>query len=235
MPAAVEVEHLHVVRGGRTVLADLSLTVPSGRVTALLGPSGCGKTTLIRSIVGVQRVAGGKVTVLGQPAGDPSLRSRVGYMTQAPSIYPDLSIAENLRYFARLLGAGRPEIDAVLETVGLTGERDRVVRSLSGGQTARVNLATALLHDPQLLALDEPTVGLDPVLRRDLWRTFHGLAARGTTLLVSSHVMDEAAEADELLLMRDGALLAETTPDRLRADTGEADLGEAFLAVIERR
>jgi ABC-2 type transport system ATP-binding protein len=235
MPAAVEVEHLHVVRGGRTVLDDLSLTVPSGRVTALLGPSGCGKTTLIRSIVGVQRVAGGKVTVLGQPAGDPSLRSRVGYMTQAPSIYPDLSIAENLRYFARLLGAGRPEIDAVLETVGLTGERDRVVRSLSGGQTARVNLATALLHAPQLLALDEPTVGLDPVLRRDLWRTFHGLAARGTTLLVSSHVMDEAAEADELLLMRDGALLAQTTPDRLRADTGEADLGEAFLAVIERR
>jgi ABC-2 type transport system ATP-binding protein len=235
MPGAVEVEHLHVVRGGRTVLDDVSLTVPEGRVTCLLGPSGCGKTTLIRSIVGVQRLAGGRLTVLGQPAGSPALRSRVGYMTQAPSIYPDLSIAENLRYFARLGAAAAGEVDAVLATVGLGAERDRVVRSLSGGQAARVNLATAMLHGPELLALDEPTVGLDPVLRRDLWRTFHQLAAQGTTLLVSSHVMDEAAEADELLLMREGALLAQTTPDRLRADTGEPDLGKAFLAVIERR
>jgi ABC-2 type transport system ATP-binding protein len=234
MPAtAIEVEQLHVVRGGRTVLDDVSLAVPAGRVTGLLGPSGCGKTTLMRSIVGVQRVAGGRVTVLGAPAGAATLRRRVGYMTQAPSVYGDLSIAENLRYFARILDVKPPTVGQVLDMVGLAGRREQIVRSLSGGERARVSLASALLHRPPVLVLDEPTVGLDPVLRRDLWRTFHALAEGGATLLVSSHVMDEAGECHELLLMRDGALLARTSPDRLRAETGEPDLGRAFLAVIE--
>ncbi len=214
------------------MLRDVSLGVAEGSVTGLLGPSGCGKTTLMRTIVGVQIVAGGDVTVLGIAAGAAALRSRVGYVTQAPSVYSDLSIEENLRYFARIVDVGRDRVGEVLATVGLGGREQQVVGSLSGGQRARVSLATALLHRPELLILDEPTVGLDPVLRAELWKMFHGLAAGGTTLLVSSHVMDEAAECDALLLMREGALLEQTTPAELRERTGEEDLGRAFLAVI---
>lgn len=231
--SAIEVEGLHVVRGGRPVLEGVTVRVPPGSVTGLLGPSGCGKTTLMRAIVGVQIVAGGRVTVLGAPAGARELRSRVGYVTQAPSVYGDLTVEENLRYFARIAGVGGERIDAVLDAVGLADRREQVVGSLSGGERSRVSLATALLGRPELLVLDEPTVGLDPVLRADLWRTFHLLAGGGTTLLVSSHVMDEAAECDALLLMRDGAILRETTPAGLRQETGEQDLGRAFLAVIE--
>jgi ABC-2 type transport system ATP-binding protein len=230
---AILVDGLRVVRGGREVLHGIDVTVQPGSVTGLLGPSGCGKTTLMRAIVGVQIVAGGTVTVLGLPAGTPELRRRVGYVTQAPSVYADLSIDENLRYFAAIAGAPRDRIAATIETVGLAGRGAQVVGSLSSGERSRVSLASALLGEPELLVLDEPTVGLDPVLRADLWRTFHELARGGTTLLISSHVMDEARECDELLLMRDGALLERTTPDALRAQTGEQDLGSAFLAVIE--
>jgi ABC-2 type transport system ATP-binding protein len=231
--AAIDVRRLHVVRGGNEVLHDVTLAVRRGSVTGLLGPSGCGKTTLMRSIVGVQIVAGGEVTVLGDAAGAAALRSRVGYVTQAPSVYSDLTVAENLRYFASVVGVGDDRVTAVIETVGLRGREGQITGSLSGGQRARVSLASALLHEPELLVLDEPTVGLDPVLRAELWKTFHGLAERGATLLVSSHVMDEAAECDELLLMRDGALLDHCTPAALRERTGERDLGRAFLRVIE--
>jgi ABC-2 type transport system ATP-binding protein len=230
--AAVDVGGLEVVRGGRRVLHGVSVRVRTGAVTGLLGPSGCGKTTLMRAIVGVQVVAAGRVTVLGRAAGAADLRARVGYVTQAPSVYGDLSVEENLRYFARVVGADRDRIDEVLETVGLAGAREQVVGSLSGGERSRVSLATALLNRPELLVLDEPTVGLDPVLRSELWATFHELAATGVTLLVSSHVMDEARECDELLLMRDGAILERTTPAALREQTGEQDLAQAFLAVI---
>jgi ABC-2 type transport system ATP-binding protein len=229
---AVGLENVRVVRGGNLVLRDVSLGVAEGSVTGLLGPSGCGKTTLMRAIVGVQILAGGRVTVLSTPAGAASLRQRVGYVTQAPSVYSDLSVEENLRYFARVVDVGADRVEAVVETVGLGGREDQVVASLSGGQRARVSLATALLNRPDLLILDEPTVGLDPVLRMELWRTFHELAAGGATLLVSSHVMDEAAECDALLLMREGSLVDQTTPDELRERTGENDLGQAFLAVI---
>ncbi|HEY7932514.1 MAG TPA: ABC transporter ATP-binding protein [Solirubrobacteraceae bacterium] len=232
--AAIEIEDLHVLRGGHPVLRGISLQVPSGSVTGLLGPSGCGKSTLMRAIVGVQVVAGGQVTVLGDQAGSPELRRRVGYVTQAPSVYWDLSVEENLRYFAALVDVGAQRISQVIQTVGLDGHEDRVVGSLSGGERSRVSLASALLGDPDLLVLDEPTVGLDPVLRSELWSTFHELASAGTTLLISSHVMDEASECDELLLIREGALLEQTTPGRLREQTGEQDLGRAFLAVIER-
>ena len=237
--AAVVVDALTVRRGGREVLHELSFTVPRGGLTGvigpsgLLGPSGCGKTTLMRAIVGVQIVESGRVEVLGEPAGSPALRSQVGYVTQAPSVYGDLSVRENLRYFARILGVGEERIDQVVETVDLGDHVDQVANSLSGGQRSRVSLASALLGDPQLLVLDEPTVGLDPVLRRDLWDTFAGLAAAGTTLLVSSHVMDEADHCDTLLLMRDGDLLATETPAGLRARTGEEQLEDAFLALIE--
>jgi ABC-2 type transport system ATP-binding protein len=229
---AVDVAGLHVTRGGREVLRGLDLQIRSAAVTGLLGPSGCGKTTLLRAIVGVQRVEGGRITVLGAAAGSASLRSRVAYMPQAPSVYLDLSVEENLRYFGRIVGARRGRLDEVLATVGLLPLRHQLVGSLSGGERARVSLATALLGDPALLVLDEPTVGLDPVLRGDLWAAFHDLAAAGATLLVSSHVMDEAAACDSLLLMREGAILANTTPGALRARTGEPDLGHAFLAVI---
>ena len=231
---AIEVEHLHVVRGGHDVLPDLSLTVQERTVTGLLGPSGCGKSTLMRSIVGVQVVAGGNVTVLGRAAGTPALRREVGYVTQAPSVYADLTVRENLRYFARITGAHRSKIDEVIERVGLAGVATNVVANLSGGQRSRVSLATALINEPKILVLDEPTVGLDPVLRSELWRDFHELAAAGATILVSSHSMEEAAECDDLLLMRDGRILAATTPDGLRADTGENDLAKAFLTVIRR-
>jgi ABC-2 type transport system ATP-binding protein len=232
---AIAVEGLRVRRGGKPVLRDLSFSVASGTVTGLLGPSGCGKTTLMRAIVGVQIVEAGRVAVLGRPAGSRRLRPRVGYVTQAPSVYRDLSVRENLRFFGRVLGVRRSRIDEVVETVALGGEADRVVGNLSGGQQARASLATALLGDPELLVLDEPTVGLDPVLRRDLWATFADLARGGTTLLVSSHVMEEAAHCDQLLLMRDGDLLAAESPDALRARTGREQLDEAFLALIEGR
>jgi ABC-2 type transport system ATP-binding protein len=231
---AIAVRNLCVARGGVGVLHGVSLDVPVGAVTGLLGPSGCGKSTLMRAVVGVQIVAGGSVTVLGEPAGSSGLRSRVGYMTQAPSVYGDLSVQENLRYFARVLGASPGRVEAVIATVGLGDLSGRVVGSLSGGQRARASLATALLNDPAVLVLDEPTVGLDPVLRRDLWNTFRRLADGGTSLLVSSHVMDEANHCDRLLLMRDGGILAAETPQELRRRTGEDDLGEAFLRMIER-
>jgi ABC-2 type transport system ATP-binding protein len=229
---AIAIDDLRVVRGGTVVLPGLSLDVPTGSITGLLGPSGCGKTTLMRSIVGVQIVAGGSVTVLGLPAGSAALRPRVGYVTQAPSVYGDLTIDENLRYFAQVVGADRARVAEVVGTVGLAGHEGQIVGSLSGGERSRVSLASALLSRPEVLVLDEPTVGLDPVLREELWQTFHALAADGVTLLVSSHVMDEASKCDQLALMRDGALLAVTTPDDLRARTGEQDLGRAFLAVI---
>jgi ABC-2 type transport system ATP-binding protein len=222
-----------VVRGGTAILPGLSHSVPEGRITGLLGPSGCGKSTLRRSIAGVQVVAGGEVTVLGLPAGAKELRRRVGYVTQAPSVYGDLTVRENLRRFARILRAGPADVEHAIDTVGLETHADRMVGRMSGGQRNRASLAVALLARPPLLVLDEPTVGLDPVLRRDLWSTFRALAADGTTLLVSSHVMDEAAECDLLLLMREGRLVARETPDELRARTGTDDLGEAFLRLVE--
>jgi ABC-2 type transport system ATP-binding protein len=231
--SAIEIKDLCVRRGGTLVLDGLSVDVAGGSVTGLLGPSGSGKSTLIRSIVGVQIVEAGDVRVLGQPAGSADLRSRVGYVTQAPSVYGDLTVRENLRYFGSILGVDDERVEATIEEVDLRSHADRRVDRLSGGQRARVSLATALLNRPELLVLDEPTVGLDPVLRRDLWELFHELAEAGSTLLVSSHVMDEADRCDSLLLLREGGLVGSLTPDELRAQTGERDLEAAFLALAE--
>ncbi len=231
---AIETKALRVVRGGTEVLHEIDVDVPVGEITGLLGPSGCGKSTLMRAIVGVQIVEGGAVTVLGEPAGSPGLRARVGYVTQAPSVYLDLSVEENLRYFATVVRAAPSRVADVMAAVDIEDLAGREVGNLSGGQIARVSLATALLNEPPLLVLDEPTVGLDPVLRRDLWNTFRGLADAGTTLLVSSHVMDEADRCDRLLLMRDGGILATGTPAELRADTGARDLDAAFLTLVDR-
>ena len=230
---AVVVDGLRVFRGSREVLPGISLTVPRGQVVGLLGPSGGGKTTLLRSIVGVQILAGGTVSVLGEPAGSPGLRSRVGYVTQDPSVYSDLTVRQNIAYFAVLVGAPRDAVERTIEAVDLTSDADSRVDRLSGGQRSRVSLGAALVGAPELLVLDEPTVGLDPVLRRDLWALFHRLADDGTTLLVSSHVMDEATRCDRLLLLREGHLLADDTPDGLLARTGAPDAERAFLALIE--
>ena len=235
MPAAVEVRDLHVRRGGNLVLPGISTEIEQGAVTGLLGPSGTGKTTLIRAIVGVQIIESGTVTVLGKQAGDASLRPRVAYVTQAPSVYGDLTVRENVAYFARIMDVGAERVDEVIETVRLTEQADREVQvlNLSGGQRARVSLATALLGEPELLVLDEPTVGLDPVLRAQLWDTFRGLAAGGATLLVSSHVMDEAVSCDKLILMREGDLLAAASPQELLERTDAEDMERAFLKLIE--
>ena len=229
---AVEIDGLRVVRGGRVVLDDLSLRLPAGRVTGLLGPSGSGKSTLLRSIVGVQVVERGTVRVLGLDAGSASLRTRVAYATQAASVYDDLGVEENLRYFAAVLGAPPGDIERVLAEVDLADQAVRPVRDLSGGQRSRVSLAVALLGVPELLVLDEPTVGLDPVLRADLWGLFRRLADAGRTLLVSSHVMDEATRCHELILMRDGAILAQLMPEALLARTGARDAEVAFLTLV---
>ena len=229
---AVEIDGLRVVRGGTVVLDELSLTLPAGAVIGLLGPSGCGKTTLLRAIVGVQIVEHGDVAVLGLPAGVPALRRRVAYATQAASVYDDLSIRENLAYFAAVLGAPASDVDRTLGQVGLDEHAAHVVGRLSGGQRSRVSLAVALLGAPELIVLDEPTVGLDPALRAELWDLFHVLAAAGATLLVSSHVMDEATRCDELVLMRDGMVIAHEAPSELLARTGAAEIEEAFLALV---
>jgi ABC-2 type transport system ATP-binding protein len=233
MVDAVRVEALRVVRGGRLVLPGISLAVASGTVTGLLGPSGSGKTTLMRAIVGVQVIESGRVDVLGEQAGSPELRARVGYLTQAPSVYGDLTVRENLAYFAKILRASPGRVGSVIETVGLDERAGQVVRTLSGGERARVSLATALLNEPDVLVLDEPTVGLDPVLRRDLWNAFHRLADAGATLLVSSHVMDEADRCDDLVLLREGRVVAADSPDELRRRTGTPNLEEAFLRLAE--
>lgn len=232
---AVAIDGLTVRRGRTTVIEDLSLALPRGRVVGLLGPSGCGKTTLLRSIVGVQRVHGGRVRVLGSAAGAAGLRHRVGYVTQAASVYDDLTVRQNLDYFRRILGAPTPETRRVLDRIALAPVADRLVGDLSGGQRGRVSLGVALLGSPDLLILDEPTVGLDPVLRVELWDLFHRLAEAGTSLVVSSHVMDEAARCDRLLLMRDGALLADDTPEEILRSTGAEDVEQAFLSLIGPR
>jgi len=232
-PPVVDVRNLVVNRGGNPAVRDVTFTVAAGVVMGLLGPSGCGKSTLMRSVVGVQIVAGGAVTVLGLPAGHAKLRSRIGYVTQAPSVYDDLSVAENLRFFARVLGVPEADVARCAEAVDLSALRDKVVNQLSGGEQSRVSLAVALLGAPELLVLDEPTVGLDPVLRRDLWAQFHRLADEGTAVFVSSHVMDEAERCDRLLLMRDGRLLADDTPRELLERTGADDIEDAFLTLVE--
>ncbi|SCK58433.1 ABC transporter ATP-binding protein [Streptomyces sp. WMMB 322] len=235
---AIKAAGLSVVRGGSTVVDDLTFDVPAGSVTGLLGPSGCGKSTLMRALVGTQAKVTGTLEVLGRPAGSPPLRARVGYVTQDPSVYGDLTARQNLDYYAAVLGIPRRQradaVDRALGDVDLSPHADSLTSNLSGGQHSRVSLAVALLGTPELLVLDEPTVGLDPVLRRDLWNLFHRLAAeRGTTLLISSHVMDEADRCQNLLLMRSGRLLAADSPAALRARTHTDSVEGAFLHLVD--
>ncbi|MFZ2174662.1 MAG: ABC transporter ATP-binding protein [Rhodococcus sp. (in: high G+C Gram-positive bacteria)] len=229
---AVDIRNLHVRRGKHEVLHDVNLQVPTGSITGLLGPSGCGKTTLMRCVVGTQIVESGSVTVLGSPAGSATLRRRVGYVTQSPSVYPDLTVRKNVAYFATLYGQPASAVTEAIGAVGLSRFAGQKAQDLSGGQLGRASLACALVARPELLVLDEPTVGLDPILRVELWARFDALAAEGTTLLVSSHVMDEAEHCASLLLLRDGYVLAQESPGELREQTGQTSLEEAFLSLI---
>lgn len=233
MDDAITVRDLVVARGKALVLNGLSCTIPAGKITGLLGPSGSGKTTLMRAMVGVQLVRSGTVTVLGKPAGSRELRAEVGYVTQAPSVYPDLTVQENARYFAAVAGTTAMAARAAVDQVGLIAAKDQLVGTLSGGQRSRASLACAVVGEPKVLVLDEPTVGQDPVLREELWASFRQRADSGTTVLVSSHVMDEANRCDRLLLIRDGGLLADDTPDEIKRRAGTTDLDQAFLALIK--
>lgn len=228
---AVEVRDLHVVRGPHQVLDGLNLDIGGG-VTGLLGPSGCGKSTLMRCLVGVQRIASGSVRIFGEEAGSPQLRDRVGYNTQDVAVYDDLTVRENLNFFARVRGLGRAEVERCIESVELDSHADQQVGRLSGGQRSRASLAVALLGEPDLLVLDEPTVGLDPVLRQELWALFHRIADQGSAVFVSSHVMDEAERCERLLLMREGEVIADGSPEEIKQRTGARDVEGAFLALV---
>lgn len=229
---ALVVENLCVVRGRKLILKNLSFSVPRGQILGIVGPSGCGKTTLMRAIVGVQKITSGSIMVLGKAAGSSSLRQEVAYTSQSLSVYSDVSVYENVRYFARLYGKDRDAILRAIETVGLHEYSSSLVSQLSGGQASRTSLACALVADPKVLVLDEPTVGLDPLTRNELWNTFHDLVDQGVTLIVSSHVMDEAERCDSVLLMRDGHILAHDSIKALREQTKTDTAEEAFVALI---
>ncbi|MBX3067190.1 MAG: ABC transporter ATP-binding protein [Microbacteriaceae bacterium] len=230
--SVISAKDLRVIRGKHEILHGLNFDVTEGSVVGLLGPSGSGKSTLMRSIVGVQRHVHGEINVLGEPAGSKSLRLKLGYVSQSPSVYEDLTVIQNLKYFASIMRVPRNDATRVLKVTGLESQARQLVSTLSGGQLNRTSLAIALLGKPALLVLDEPTVGLDPVLRADLWTLFRQLAAEGTTLLVSSHVMDEASRCDRLLLLRNGLILADETPAGLLKRTGATDPDDAFLRLI---
>jgi ABC-type multidrug transport system ATPase subunit len=232
---AVDARSIRVRRGGQEILHDVTFRLSAGRITGLIGPSGGGKTTLMRAVVGVQRHVGGELRVLGMVPGSPALRRCLGYGTQSQAAYEDLSVRENVEYFAALVGAPRQQVEELLARVDLEAAAEQLVRSLSGGQRSRVSLAIALLGEPELLVLDEPTVGLDPLLRESLWGLFRELSGAGATLLVSSHVMNEAARCDEVLLLREGRVLTQATPAELVQRTGTDDLDQAFLRLIEQR
>ena len=232
---AVEATDVRKRFGQIEALAGLSLSIREGEIYGLLGPNGSGKTTFIRCVAGLVRPEAGRLTVFGVAPRVAVSAGRVGYMTQAPALYAELTVDENLRFFAALQGVSGVDrrIEESLRTVDLLDRRRSVVATLSGGMRTRVSLAAALLHDPRLLLLDEPTVGVDPVLRRDSWSHFRGLAGRGVTILVSSHVMDEAARCDRLGLIRGGVVLAEGSAKELITRAGTQDLESAFLALAE--
>lgn len=228
---AITAQKLVVQKAKTEILHGLTMTIQAGTITGLIGPSGSGKTTLMRTIVGVQKY-NGDLRVLDEPAGKASLRPRIGYVTQSPAVYDDLTVRQNIHYFARVTGIRMKDADEVIAKVQLDSKQNQLVRSLSGGQRARVSLAVALLGNPDVLVLDEPTVGLDPILRNELWEQFAELAKLGKTLLVSSHVMDEAERCSELVLIRDGNVLWNDSRQKLLEQTKTSNVGDAFVAMI---
>lgn len=235
MKSAIKVTDLHVQKSKTLILKGVSFEIQSGKIVGLLGPSGAGKTTLIRSIVGLQKITDGSAEVLGHLAGSRELRGRIGYMAQSSAVYDDLSVRQNLLYFAAVIGVKEADVAEIIEQVELTNHASQLAGSLSGGQRTRVSLAIALLGHPPILILDEPTVGLDPRLRQEFWRAFRDLAAGGTSILISSHVMDEARHCDDLLLIGEGQLLAQDSPRVLCSSTGSETIEDAFLKLTEAK
>jgi ABC-2 type transport system ATP-binding protein len=225
-------KNVTVKKGKQTILAGLDFVIEPGKITGLIGPSGSGKTTLMRAIVGVQKISDGNLTLFSLPAGNKKLRPRIGYVTQSPAVYSDLTVGQNMRYFATLASASKKQIEDALSAVRLDTKKQQLVESLSGGERARVSLAIALLGNPDVLIMDEPTVGLDPILRQELWQLFAELAEQGKILLVSSHVMDEAEHCEQLLLMRNGHLLWSDSKDKLLKVTGTTTVEAAFIKTI---
>ncbi len=229
---AIKADNLKVIRNSKTILKGLDFEITKGHITGLIGPSGSGKTTLMRSIIGAQKITSGQLTVLGEAAGSAVLRSKIGYVSQSPSVYEDLTVWQNLVYFGVILNQKKAAIKEVIKHVDLVKQEKQLVSTLSGGQRARVSLAVALLGNADLLILDEPTVGLDPVLRHSLWNLFFELAQAGKTLLISSHVMDEAEDCPDLLLMRDGKILRHETKESLLRESNSKTVDEAFLKIV---
>jgi ABC-2 type transport system ATP-binding protein len=237
MEPAVKINNLSVTLGGRVkALKHMNLELPEGKITGFIGPSGAGKTTLIKCIVGRLKVPKGTVEVFGLAAGSPKLRSNVSYMTQELSVYTDLSVNENLRYFAAMAGQSRSEtiktVKKLLTDVDMSDKVNSLVSDLSGGQKQRVSLAIALIGSPKLMVLDEPTIGLDPALRENLWQLFYKIAGNGTTLVISSHSMDEARRCEDLVLIREGEIIAHETPNDLLRKTSTESVEKAFLKLI---
>jgi len=231
---AVEVEEVVKSYGRLRVLDGATIRVRRGEIYGLLGPNGAGKTTLIRTLIGMVIPDTGTVQVLGQRMPDVPILSRIGYMTQAAALYPDLSVEENVAFFAAINDA-QENVAEALKFVELSERRNTVVSTLSGGMRQRVSLACAVVHRPELLLLDEPTVGIDPVLRNQFWDQFKAMAANGTTIVVSSHVMDEAERCQRLGLIRAGRLLAEGSAQELKSKAGVEKLEDAFLKLSEAR
>jgi ABC-2 type transport system ATP-binding protein len=237
MATAIKINNVSVTLGENVqALRDITVELPAGKAIGFIGPSGAGKTTLIRSIVGRQKINAGSIEIFSLPAGASVLRNQMSYMTQELSVYPDLTVQENLQYFVIMSGHKKSEskkiIAEVLEAVDMQDKAHSLVRNLSGGQKQRASLAIALIGSPKLMVLDEPTIGLDPVLRDSLWQLFNKLTAQGTTLLVSSHSMDEAERCDDLVLIRDGELIAHSSPDELLKTTHSKTIEESFLKLV---
>lgn len=237
MEHAIEIKSLSIALGRKYIaIDDLSVSLASGKIIGFIGPSGAGKTTLIKAIVGRQKITQGSITIFGLASGSASLRNQVGYMTQELSVYPDLTVSENIQYFATMAGIARKNLNnavaEVITKVDMTAQASKLVKHLSGGQKQRVSLAIALIGKPKVLVLDEPTVGLDPVLRERLWQLFNNLADAGTTVIISSHVMDEASRCQDLLLIRGGKLLAHSSPPKLCHDTSTNSIEEAFIQLV---
>lgn len=237
MEPAVKIKNLSIRLGGEVeAINDVSLELPAGKAIGIIGPSGAGKTTLVRSIVGRLNISSGEISVLGLPAGSSKLREQITYMTQGLSVYSDLTIHENLRFFATMAGQHGEEakktIGGVLKAVDLSDKKDALVSNLSGGQKQRVSLAIALIGTPKLMVLDEPTVGLDPLLREKLWKLFSRLTKQGTSLIITSHSMGEAERCDDLVLIRNGKVIAHDTPDELKKKTGTKTIEQSFLKLV---
>ena len=234
----VSLEDVHKRFGKQEVLCGIDLELEAGLITGLLGPSGCGKTTLVNLIVGSLIATSGKITVLGKPAPPRSVRPEMGFMPQSEALYNDLTAQENLRFFGSLYGLSRKHLDEaipkVLGLVHLEDQGKKVVSSFSGGMKRRLSLAIALLHNPRLLVLDEPTIGLDPLHRVELWQSFHDLADAGATLFITTHVMDEAACCDRIIMLHDGQIIAQGTAEEIIRSAGASTLEEAFLSFEKR-